>query len=70
MDTKKNRSLPVIIENNAFIGAHCTVLKGVTIGKGSIIGAGSLVSKSVPQGEIWGGNPATFIKGINESWIS
>jgi acetyltransferase-like isoleucine patch superfamily enzyme len=70
VDTKKSRSLPVIIENDAFIGAHCTVLKGVRIGKGSIIGAGSLISKSVPPGEIWGGNPATFIKDINESLIS
>ena len=52
----------VIIKRNAFIGAHCTILKGVTIGEGSIIGAGSVVRNSVPSNEIWAGNPAVFIK--------
>ena len=53
---------PVTIKENAFIGGHCTILKGVTIGKNSIIGAGSVVTKSVPDNEIWGGNPAKFIR--------
>ena len=57
--------LPVIIENDVFIGAHSTVLKGVTIGQNSIIGACSVVTKSVPANEIWAGNPARFIKVIN-----
>lgn len=54
----------VIIEDNVFIGAHVTILKGVRIGKNSIIGACSLVTKSIPENEIWGGNPAKFIKKI------
>ena len=54
----------VIIENNVFIGAHSTILKGVRIGENSIIGAGSVVTKSVPENEIWGGNPAKFIRKI------
>ena len=66
IDTEKRKSLPVIIEDDVFIGAHSTILKGVTIGKGSIIGAGSVVSKSVPPGEIWGGNPAAFIKSLKD----
>jgi len=53
---------PVIIEDDVFIGADCIVLKGVAIGKGSVIAAGSVVVKNVPAGEIWGGNPAKFIK--------
>jgi acetyltransferase-like isoleucine patch superfamily enzyme len=52
----------VIIEDDVFIGAHSTILKGVTIGEGSIVGAGSVVTKSIPKNEIWGGNPAKFIK--------
>lgn len=58
-------SAPIVIENDVFIGTHCIILKGVTIGAGSIIGAGSVVTKSVPAGEIWGGNPAKFIRKCN-----
>lgn len=57
-------SKPVLIKKGAFIGAHCIILKGVIIGEKSIIGAGSVVTKSVPDGEIWGGNPAHFIRKI------
>lgn len=53
---------PVIIKRNAFIGAHCIILKGVIIGENSIIGAGSVVTKSIPDNEIWAGNPARYIK--------
>ena len=56
------KSKPVIIEDGVFIGAHSIILKGVVIGKMSIIGAGSIVTKSVPNGEIWAGNPAKFIR--------
>lgn len=53
---------PVIIGDHVFIGAHSTILKGVTIGPRSIIGAASVVTKDVPGDEIWGGNPAKFIR--------
>ena len=52
----------VELKDGCFIGAHSIILKGVTIGKESIVGAGSVVSKSIPDGEIWGGNPIKFIK--------
>lgn len=55
---------PVVIKDGAFIGAHCIILKGVTIGEKSIVGAGSVVTKSIPDGEIWAGNPAKFIRKI------
>ncbi len=55
-------SAAVIIEQNVFIGANCTILKGVTIGKNSIVGACSVVAKKIPPNEIWAGNPAKFIK--------
>ncbi len=54
----------VVIGDNVFIGAHCTILKGVTIGKNSIIGAGAVVSKSIPPNEIWAGNPVRFIRKV------
>ncbi|MDB5157650.1 MAG: transferase hexapeptide repeat containing protein [Mucilaginibacter sp.] len=54
----------VIIEENVFIGANSTILKGVTIGMNSIIGACSVITKNIPTGEIWAGNPAVFIRKI------
>lgn len=54
----------VLLKRGAFIGAHSIVLKGVTIGENSVIGAGSVVAKSVPDNEIWAGNPASFVKKV------
>lgn len=45
----------------ATIGAGVTILPGLTIGAGSMIGAGSVVTKDVPEGELWVGNPARCI---------
>ena len=42
----------------ASIGANATILGGITIGAGAMIGAGSVVTKDVPAGELWLGNPA------------
>ena len=56
---------PIVIGNDAFIGTHCIICKGVTIGERSIIAAGSVVVKDVPPDEVWGGNPAKFIKKID-----
>ena len=53
---------PVYIEDGVFIGAGSIILKGVRIGKNSIVGAGSVVAKSIPEGEIWAGNPAKRVR--------
>lgn len=58
------RTAPIIIKDNVFIGAFSIILKGVTIGKNSVVAAGSVVTKSIPDNQIWGGNPAQFIKEI------
>jgi acetyltransferase-like isoleucine patch superfamily enzyme len=52
----------VEIKDGAFIGGGTYILKGVVIGKQSVVAARSVVTKSVPDQEIWGGNPAKFIK--------
>lgn len=56
------KKAPIIINEGAFIGANSIILKGVTIGKHSVIGAGSVCTKSVPDFELWAGNPARFVK--------
>jgi len=52
---------PVIIEDDVWIGARVTLLKGVTIGEGAILGAGAIVTKDVPPYTIYAGNPARRI---------
>ena len=44
---------------------QCLIVNAVNIGDGAIIGAGSIVNRDIPAGEIWGGNPARFIKKLN-----
>jgi len=63
-DVKKKRNAPVVIKDLAFIGTNSIILKGVTIGEKSIVGAGTVVSCNVPDGEIWAGNPARFIRKV------
>lgn len=46
------------IQRGASIGANATILGGITIGQGAMIGAGSVVTRNVPAGELWVGNPA------------
>ena len=58
-------STPLHICSDVWIGARAIILPGCKrIGKSVIIGAGSVVTKSIPDGEIWGGNPAKFIRRI------
>ena len=49
---------PTLLRRGASIGANATVLCGVEIGAGAMVGAGSVVTKDVPAGELWFGNPA------------
>ena len=61
-DINNHLNAPVHIGDVVFIGARSIVCKGVTIGDHAIIAAGSVVVKDVPADEVWGGNPAQFIK--------
>ena len=49
------------VGKGATIGAGSTILPGLTIGEGAMIGAGSVVTKDVPAGELWVGNPARCV---------
>jgi len=55
-----------LVKKGASIGANATILGGVTIGENALIGAGSVVTKNIPANEIWVGNPAKFLKNIND----
>ena len=68
-DRKRNTGLihskKIEIGDDVFIGANSIILKGVKIGNRSIIGAGSVVRKDIAEDELWIGNPAKFIKILN-----
>lgn len=54
----------IIIKKGASIGAGSVILGGVTIGENALIGAGSVITKNIPENELWVGNPAKFIRKI------
>lgn len=55
-------SLPVVIEDDVWIGFKSTILKGVRIGRGAIIASASVVTKDVPPFTVVAGNPARVIR--------
>jgi len=60
-DVKEKRprdDLPVVIEDDAWIGLRSVILRGVTVGRGSIVAAGSVVTRDVPAYGIVAGVPA------------
>jgi acetyltransferase-like isoleucine patch superfamily enzyme len=66
LDKQGAKKAAVCIADNVFIGAHSTILKGVTIGENSVVGACSVITKNIPSNEIWAGNPAKFIRSLHD----
>ena len=56
---------PTLVKAGASIGSGVTILGNVVIGEKAIIGAGSTVTKDVPPHSIVAGNPAKFIRKID-----
>ena len=56
---------PLIIYDSAWIGRNVMIMPSVRfIGASSILAPGSVLTKSIPDFEMWGGNPAKFIKKV------
>lgn len=53
------------IKTGASIGAHATILPGLTIGINAMVGAGAVVTKDVPDNAVVVGNPAKIIRFIS-----
>jgi 2,3,4,5-tetrahydropyridine-2-carboxylate N-succinyltransferase len=41
-------AVPVVVEDDAFIGSRCMVTGGARVGRGSVLGAGSFLDPSIP----------------------
>lgn len=53
-----------VIGDGAKIGINATILPYRTIGARARVGAGAVVTKDVPDGEVWAGNPARSLKPV------
>ena len=56
----------IVIEDDVWVGANCTITSGVRLGKHSVIAAGAVVTKDVPPYSLAAGVPAKVIKRYNE----
>ncbi len=56
------RRAPIRIVRGAWLAAHTTVLKGVTIGRGALLASNAVATKSIPDFCVAGGVPARVIK--------
>lgn len=59
-----SRFVATRIGDNVAIGSNATIMGGVSIGDNAVIGAGAVVTKDVPPGEVWVGNPAKFLRKV------
>lgn len=55
-----------VVERGATIGSNCVILPGVRIGQRAFVAAGSVVTKDVAPGVIVVGNPATFLRPVDD----
>lgn len=60
-DNYENSFGPVEIGDYVFIGPRAIILPNIKIGKGAVVAAGAVVTKNIPEFEIWGGIPAKKI---------
>ena len=51
----------LVIQDDVYIGANCTLMPNITIGEGAVIGAGSFVNKDIQPWGIYAGSPARKI---------
>jgi acetyltransferase-like isoleucine patch superfamily enzyme len=61
INQQPNKTAPIIIGDDVWLGSNVTVLKGVRIGDGAVVGANSLVNADVEPYTIVGGVPAKVI---------
>lgn len=54
----------VTLGKNVWVGAHATILPGVTIGDNAVIAAGAVVTKDIPANSVAAGVPARVIKRV------
>lgn len=51
------------------VGVNASILPFVTVGDGARVGAGAVVTRDVPAGEVWAGNPARCIRAADRASV-
>jgi acetyltransferase-like isoleucine patch superfamily enzyme len=60
-DPAPDRSAPIEIGEDCWLGLHVAVMRGVTIGRGCVVGANSVVTRDLPPYSVAAGSPARVI---------
>lgn len=56
----------ITLMDNCFIGTKTILMPNTSVGRNSIIAAGSIVTKDIPNNEVWGGAPARYIMDVSD----
>lgn len=70
MDTMEYDYKGATVKDGATVGSNASLLSAIIIGMDAVIGAGAVVTKDVPDRQVWVGNPAKYIKDVpKERWL-
>lgn len=60
----------VRVEEGAYLGSGSLIRENRTIGSWALVGMGAVVTRDVPAGEVWAGNPARFLRNVAQDAVS
>lgn len=63
---RAGRRAPIVVGDDAWLGARVIVLRGAHIGRGAVIGANSVVTGDIPAYSVAVGSPARVIRRTRE----
>ncbi len=61
-----SKTARITVGEGAWIGVGAVLLPGISIGRGAIVGANAVVTKDVPEMEVWAGVPARALKSVSD----
>ena len=56
---------PPVIESGAIIATACQLAPGVHVGKNAVLDMGSLLTKDIPDNQMWRGRPAKYLRDVD-----
>ena len=59
-------AVPVVVEDDAFVGSRCMIVEGARIGQGAVVGPGTILSPSIPVIDVETGEELS--RGVVPAW--